>query len=42
MIESTLILGGLGLLLGVGLALAAKYLEVFEDERITEVEKNAT
>ncbi|MDY0210688.1 MAG: (Fe-S)-binding protein [Acholeplasma sp.] len=39
MIESTLVLGGLGLLLGLGLALAAKYLEVKEDERIAAVEK---
>lgn len=39
MIEATLILGILGLLLGAGLALAAKYLEVYEDERINEVEK---
>ena len=39
MIQAILVLGGLGLLLGVGLAVAAKYLEVFEDERIAAVEK---
>lgn len=39
MLNATLVIGGLGLLLGLGLALAAKYLEVFEDVRIAEVEK---
>jgi len=33
------VLGGLGLVLGVGLSLAYKYLTVFEDPRIDGVEK---
>ena len=33
------ILGGIGLILGLGLALAYKYLSVEEDPRIDEVEK---
>ncbi|MGI6360628.1 MAG: (Fe-S)-binding protein [Acholeplasmatales bacterium] len=36
---ATLIIGGIGLLFGVVLALASKYLEVKEDPRIDEVEK---
>ncbi|HHT39614.1 MAG: (Fe-S)-binding protein [Acholeplasmatales bacterium] len=36
---ATLIIGGLGLLLGVGLALASQYLAVKEDERIEVVSK---
>ena len=36
---ATLILLGLGLLLGIGLAIAAKILHVKEDERIEEVAK---
>ena len=36
---ATLILVGLGLLLGLGLAIAAKVLHVKEDERIEEVAK---
>ena len=36
---ATLVLLGLGLLLGIGLAIAAKILHVKEDERIEEVAK---
>ena len=36
---ATLILLGLGLVLGIGLAIAAKFLYVKEDERIEEVAK---
>ena len=39
MIEATLILGGPRVIIRRWLALAAKYLEVYEDERINEVEK---
>lgn len=34
-----LIVAGLGLILGVGLVIASKYLHVKEDSRITDVEK---
>lgn len=39
LLYSVLIIGGIGLLFGVGLSLASKYLAVEEDYRIDEVEK---